>query len=162
MPSYAKLDVWKTTTGDTLNNVFTCVPWSDSIERTGSMSTSAIATGMEIGCTPIYVNSSIFISISICMGSGYNTNVPARCHLFKDGVDLTGPIGAITGGTNAEMNGSLTHIIYRDTNVTKGLSALYQIYVSNHYTSGYTWYLNRPYGNLSGGTSQGFIMEISG
>jgi hypothetical protein len=162
MPSYAKIDTWKTSSGVTLNNVFTVVPWTDSTERTGSMSTTPVATGMTISYTPVYSGTSVLISISICMGSNYNTNVPSRCYLYKNGSALVGPVGAITGGENAEMNGSLTHIMFRDTNVAKDVSATYQIYVDNHYSSGYTWYLNRPYGNLSGGVSSGFIMEISG
>jgi hypothetical protein len=162
MPSYAKIDTWRTASGATLNNVFKVQPWIDTTERTGGMSTTPVATGMETSYTPSYNNSSVLISISVCMGSGYTTNVGARCYLYKNGVDVTGSIGAIVGGSNAEMNGSLTHIIFRDTSVTKNISATYAIYVANHYTSGYTWYLNRPYGNLSAGVSSGFIMEFSG
>ena len=162
MPSYAKIDTWRTASGATLNNVFKVQPWIDTTERTGGMSTTPVATGMETSYTPAYDNSSVLISISICMGSGYSTNVGARCYLYKNGVDVTGSIGAIVGGNNAEMNGSLTHIIFRDTSVTKNVAATYAIYVANHYTSGYTWYLNRPYGNLSAGVSSGFIMEFSG
>jgi hypothetical protein len=163
MASELRFNSWKTTSDVVVTTPIQMVSIMDTTSRNGTVSTTAIDTGLSIAITPKFSTSKVLVSWSVPMQGAYNSspNAGMRLLLYRGTTKITDAWGTGAGGHGGNAEGTVpTHSIsYIDSpGVTSAVT--YRVYIIS-YGSSVPYYINRSYG-WTGMRSTAFAMEITG
>jgi hypothetical protein len=162
MSSELLFNSWKTTGDVVVSTPIQIVYNLNSTTYTGSVSTTAIDTGLSIVITPKFSTSKVLVTWSVPMQSQYNSgpNSGPRLLLYRNTTKITDAWGTGAGGHGSNAEGCTpTHSIsYLDSPATTS-AVTYRVYIIAY--SSATYHVNRAYhGTVMPSTATAF--EITG